>query len=133
MILQIRAILVFLLMLLQFAAPLIHAHTNNVTHFGVSVHLPEFEEVNALPKHAPEFVAFSSQNDDIFMMSSGIKNEIAQFFQTENTIFVLLLSLFFIARKSKYLCCFLFKTEPISRPFFLNFTASRAPPFFYAG
>jgi hypothetical protein len=130
MILQIRATLVFLLMLLQLAAPLIHAHTNNVTHFGVSVHLPEFEEVNALPKHAPEFVVFSSQNDDMVTMSSGIKNKAAQIFQTENTIFVLLLSLFFMVKKSESLCCFSFKTEPILRPFFLNFTAPRAPPFF---
>jgi hypothetical protein len=62
MILRIRPFLMLLLVLLQFAAPLIHAHTNNVAHFGASVHLPEFEQVNASPKHAPGFLAPSSQN-----------------------------------------------------------------------
>ena len=130
MILQIRAILVFLLMLLQLAAPLIHAHTNNVAHFGASVHLHEFEAVNALSKHAPEFVAPNAENTEIVAMSSGIKNETSQLFQTENTIFILFLSLFFLVKKSESPRCFSFNTEPIERPFFLHSAAPRAPPFF---
>ena len=132
MILRIRPFLIFLLVLLQFAAPLIHAHTKSVTHFGASIHLPEFEQVNATPKHPPEFLAPSSQNDKMVAMSSGIKNETAQFLQIENTVFVLLLCLLFMAKRQRLPRSFPFKTEPIPRPFFLNFTAPRAPPFFYA-
>lgn len=130
MILRIRPILIFLLVLLQFAAPLIHAHTNSVTHFGASIHLPEFEQVNASVKHAPEFLAPSFQHDNMVVMSSGIKNETTQFSQTENTVFVLLFGLIFMAKSQCQLPYFSLKTEPIPRPFFLNFNAPRAPPFF---
>ncbi len=132
MILRIRPFLMLLLVLLQFAAPLIHAHTNSVAHFSASIHLPEFEQVNAASKHAPEFLAPSSQNDNMVAMSSGIKNETTQFSQTENTVFMLLFDLIFMAKKPRQLCYFSFKTEPIPRPLSLNFNAPRAPPFFYA-
>ncbi len=130
MILRIRPVLIFLLVLLQFAAPLIHAHTNSVTHFGASVHLPEFEQVNASPKHPPEFLAPSNQNDKMVAMSSGIKNKAAQLLQTENTVFVLLFCLIFMTKVQRQPRCFSFKTEPILHPYFFNLIAPRAPPFF---
>ena len=130
MILQIRPFLILLLVLLQFAAPLIHAHTNSVAHFSASVHLPEFEQVNASPKHAPEFLAPSVQNDNMIAMSSGLKNEIAQFSQTENTIFVLLIGVIFLAKIQRQPRGFSAKTEPIPHSYFFNLAAPRAPPFF---
>ncbi len=130
MILQIRPFLILLLVLLQFAAPLIHAHTNSVAHFGASVHLPEFEQVNASPKHAPEFIASNFQNDNMVSMSSGIKNKIAQFSHTENTLFVLLLSFIFLVKVQRQPRCFSLKTEPIPPTYFFNLAAPRAPPFF---
>jgi hypothetical protein len=130
MILRIRPILIFLLVLLQFAAPLIHAHTNSVTHFGASIHLPEFEQVNASPKHPPEFLAPSNQNDKMVAVSSGIKNEAVQLLQTENTVFALLVSFIFIIKVQRQPRCFSLKTEPILHPHFFNLATPRAPPFF---
>ncbi len=130
MILLTRLYLIVLLMLLQLVAPLIHAHINSVAHFGASVHLPEFEQVNASPKHAPEFLAPSVQNDDMIAMSSGIKNKIVPFSHTENTIFYLLISVLFMAKNQRQLRGFLAKTEPIPHPHFFNLAAPRAPPFF---
>ncbi|MEI7840094.1 MAG: hypothetical protein WCJ11_06295 [Methylococcaceae bacterium] len=129
MILWTRLYLIILLALLQFAAPLIHAHTNSVAHFSASIHLPEFEQVNA-PKHAPEFLAPSVQNDNMIAMSSGIKNKTLPLLQSENTIFVLLISVFFMAKNQRQLRSFLAKTEPIPHPHFFNLAAPRAPPFF---
>jgi hypothetical protein len=130
MILLTRLYLIVLLMLLQLVAPLIHAHTNSVAHFSASVHLPEFEQVNASPKHAPEFLASNVQNDDMIAMSSGIKNKAAPLLQSENTIFVLLISVFFMVKNQRQPRGFLAKTEPIPHPYFFNLSAPRAPPFF---
>jgi hypothetical protein len=117
-------------MLLQFAAPLIHAHTNSVTNFGASVHLPEFEQINASSKHDPQFLAQTHHDEGLITLSSGIQNKTAQFFHTENTVFVLLFSLIFMAKVQRHTHCLSFQTEPICRPFFLNFNTPRAPPFF---
>lgn len=130
MILRIRPYLMIFLVLLQFAAPLIHAHAKSVTQFSASIHLPEFEQINVSPKHAPEFRPQTHHNEGLITLSSGIQNEITSFFQIENTVFILLLSLIFIAKKQHQPLCFSRQTEPILRPFFLNFTAPRAPPFF---
>jgi hypothetical protein len=134
MILRIRLFLIFLLVLLQFAAPLIHAHTKSVVHFGASVHLPEFEQVNnALSKkRTPEFIAPTSHDEGLVTLSSGINSESPQFSQTENTVFVLLFNLIFMAKTQRSPRCFSFKTEPIPHPYFFNLAAPRAPPFFHA-
>ncbi|MDD5229683.1 MAG: hypothetical protein PHN45_11910 [Methylococcales bacterium] len=135
MILLTRLYLIFLLMLLQFAAPLIHAHTKSVVHFGASVHLPEFEQVNnALSKkHSPGFFAPTNHDEGLVTLSSGINSESSQLSQTENTIFILLVSLIFMVKTQRQTHCFSLETEPICRPFFLNFNAPRAPPYFYVG
>jgi hypothetical protein len=132
MILQIRVVLIFLLVLLQFAAPLIHAHKNSASNFGTSIHLPEFEQVDTLLKSVvSEFTAPTNHDEDIVAISTGIKNETLQFLQTDNTIFVLLLCFIFMAKRQRSPRCFLLKTEPISPPHFLNLAIPRAPPVFY--
>jgi len=131
MILRIRAILIFLLVLLQFAAPLIHAHKNSVANFGTSIHLPEFEQVDALfIKHPPAFTAPTNHDEGIVGISAGIKSKTVSFFQNENTVFVLLLCFIFMAKRQYSSRCFLLKTDPISPPHFLNLAIPRAPPVF---
>lgn len=129
MILRIRPYLLFLLILLQFAAPLLHAHKNSVATFGMSVHLPEFEQVNHLAKHAPEFIAPTNHDESIVAISTGMKNETLSFFQIENAIFILLISVLFITKVMQKQCYFLFQTEPIPTAYFLNLVSPRAPPF----
>ncbi len=132
MILRIRPYLIFLLVLLQLAAPLIHAHKNSEANWGMSVHLPEFEQVNTLLKHAPEFIAQTHHDGEIVAMSTGIKNDAVQLLQTENTVFMLLISLFLMAKVTQKPCDFSFQTEPISNSYFFNLILPRAPPRFYA-
>lgn len=131
MISLIRLCLIFLLMLLQFAAPLLHAHKNSVANFGTSIHLPEFERANTLLKHAPEFTASTNHDEGIVAISTGMKNETLSFFQIENAVFILLISVLFIAKVTQKQSYFLFQTEPISTAYFLNLISPRAPPFFY--
>lgn len=129
MISLIRLCLIFLLMLLQFAAPLLHAHKNSVANFGASIHLPEFEQVNMLLKHAPEFTVPTNHNEDIVAISTGIKNEIFKFLQIANTVFILLISLFLMAKVIRKPCYVSLQTEPILITYFLNLISPRAPPF----
>jgi hypothetical protein len=131
MILSFRYFLVPLLVLLQFAAPLLHAHKNSVANFGVSIHLPEFEQVNTLLKHAPEFTPLTNHDEGIVAISTGLKNETMSFLDTENTVFILLLSLFLLAKKPTLFYYFRFQTEPIRYPYFFNLASPRAPPFSY--
>lgn len=126
----VRYFLVTLLVLLQFAAPLIHAHKNSVAHFSASIHLPEFEQVNATFKHAPEFVAPTNHDEGVIAISTGIKNEPQQLLQTENTLFVLLLSVFLLAKVKRQASDFPLQTEPIPDTHFFNLASPRAPPFF---
>ncbi|MDD5214486.1 MAG: hypothetical protein PHQ03_02975 [Methylococcales bacterium] len=126
---SVRYFLVTLLVLLQFAAPLLHAHKNSVANFGTSIHLPEFERVNTLLKHAPEFTAPTNHDENIVAISTGIKNETLSFFQVENTVFILLIGVFLMAKMTRKRCYFLFQTEPIPTAYFLNLVSPRAPPF----
>jgi hypothetical protein len=130
MILRIRLFLIFTLMLLQFAAPLLHAHKNSAANFGISIHLPEFEQVNTLLKHAPELAAPTNHDGEIIAVSAGIKNETLQLLQTENTLFVLLVSVFLLANIKRSSLCYSSKTEPIPDGHFFNSALPRAPPFF---
>ncbi len=131
MILKIRLFLIFLLVLLQCAAPLIHAHTKSVAYLGASVHLPEFEQVNSLLKHAPQFIAQTNHEGEIVAISAGIKNKKNQFLQAENTIFSLFVSVFVITKIQQSLTCFSLQTELIPKRLFFNLASPRAPPFFY--
>ena len=126
----IRCFFISLLIMLQFAAPLLHAHKNSVANFGTSIHLPEFEQINTFLKHAPEFMATANYDEDFITVSSGIKNESFKFLQTENTVFVLLISLLFITKIIRKPCVSL-QTEPILNAHFLNLISPRAPPNFY--
>lgn len=129
MILSPRLYLISLLVLLQFAAPLIHAHKNSGINASTSVHLPEFEQVNTSFKHAPEFVAPNNHNEAIIAVSTGIKSEQQHLLQAENTIFVLWLSLFLLAKVQCPLRYFPLQTEPIANTRFFNLASPRAPPF----
>ena len=128
MILSPRHFLVILLVVLQFAAPLIHAHKNNATNFSASIHLPEFEQVNAFLKHAPEFIAPTNHDEGVIAVSTGIKNEPQSLSQMENTIFVLLLSVFLLAKVEREPSNFSLQTEPIPDTPFFNLASPRAPP-----
>jgi hypothetical protein len=129
MISLIRFCLIFLLMLLQFAAPLLHAHKNSVVNLGMSIHLPEFEQVNTLLKHAPEFTAPTNHDESFITVSTGIQNEISSFSQTENSVFILLISLLLMAKIKRKRYDFSLQTEPIQNAHFLNLISPRAPPF----
>ncbi len=130
MILVTRLYLISLLILLQFVAPLIHAHMDNMTHFNSSLHLPEFEQVNMIFKHAPEFVAPTNHDEAIIAVSAGIKDKQPQVLQIEQIVFVLWLSVFLLTKIQCPQCRFPLKTEPIPDSHFLNLVSPRAPPFF---
>lgn len=132
MILRIRPFLILLLVLLQFAAPLLHAHKNNIVNFGASIHLPEFEQVNKLLKHSPELIAPTNHDEEIVAISMGMKNDISVFSQDDTSIFILLLSLFLMAKVQRKQPCFAFQTELIPNSYFFNLASPRAPPIFYA-
>lgn len=126
----IRLFLISLFIMLQFAAPLIHAHKNNGdVRLGSSIHLPEFEQVNAPFKHASEFTASTNNDEGIVAVSTGIQNEISPFEYTENNMIMLLLGLCFLAKK-RGASCYFSHTEPIRKLYFLTSFSSRAPPFF---
>ena len=129
MISLIRFCLIFLLMLLQFAAPLLHAHKNSVANLGTSIHLPEFEQVNTLLKHAPEFTAPTNHDESFITVSTGIQNETSPFSQTQDSVFILLISLLLMAKFKRKLYDFSLQTEPIPNAHFLNLISPRAPPF----
>lgn len=131
MILVIRLYLICVLMLLQLVAPLIHAHTDSVAHLGSSLHLPEFEQINVL-QHAPEFVALTNHDDNMVVISAGIKNETKKWQLNDDLNFVILLiGVLFIIELQLLIRCFALQTEPILHTHFLNFSVPRAPPFFY--
>lgn len=112
-------------MLLQLAAPLIHAHKNDT--FENSFHLPEFEKISALlDKNTPVFVAFT-QKEEVVTIGAGIKTKKRVLKNEPLNSFVL--SLFFavvvlISRRQ------IFKAITLPTRFqFSNAHSARAPPF----
>lgn len=114
-----------LLMLLQLAAPLIHAHKNGSDFDGV-FHLPEFEQINELlDQNTPFFVA-TSQNDEIVTIGAGIKNK-PQILKSE-PLNIFVLTLFFITVTQNSLRQFFNEIAPQTNFRFFNLSAPRAPP-----
>ena len=104
---------------------------NSGANLGVSIHLPEFEQVNTLLKHTPEFTSQTHHDGEIVAVSIGIKNDPFQTLHTDNTVFILLISLFLIVAMTRKPCGFLLQTEPIPNSHFFNLIFPRAPPSFY--
>ena len=130
MILLIRLPIILLLTLLQFAAPLIHAHTFHSNYFESSIHLPEFEQVDSLRQQSPSMSNAILQSSNMVVMSIGIKNELNKHqFTTENSLCALFFTLIIINRRI-LICCFINQTEPIASKRLLTIFAPRAPPSF---
>ena len=131
MILLIRLLIILLLTLLQCAAPLIHAHTFHHDAFESSIHLPEFEQVNALRQQSPVISNAIVQSDTMVVMSIGIKNECNKLqFTIENSMLYFLLLLVIVINYRVFKRCVLSQTEPITSTLFLTIFAPRAPPAF---
>ena len=130
MILLIRLPIILLLTLLQFAAPLIHAHTFHNDCFESSIHLPEFEQVNSLRQPSPTISNAILQSSNMVVMSIGIKNELNKHqFTTENSLCALFFMLIIINRRI-LIRCFFSQTEAILSKLLLAIFAPRAPPSF---
>lgn len=116
-----------LLLLLQIAAPLIHAHKNGSDFDGI-FHLPEFEQINTLfDQNTPAFVS-ATQSDEIITIDAGIKNKPQILKNKPLNIFVL--SLFFITVTRNSLRQILNQIAPNTNFRFFNLSAPRAPPIF---
>jgi hypothetical protein len=116
-----------LLMLLQIASPLIHAHKNGIDLGGV-FHLPEFEQINRLlDQNTSAFVA-TTENGEIVTIDSGIKTKPKILKNEPLNIFILIL--FFITVTQNSLRKLFDKIEPQTHFRFFNLSAPRAPPVF---
>ncbi len=126
-----RFFFVILLVLLQLATPLIHAHKKNDYNTVSSLHLPEFEQINTLfQRDKTIMVAPSFAEGEIFTVSSGIKQTQPRFFsETDNYYLITLSFLVVFIVVHKKLNCFTNKTEPIKTFRFLYQISPRAPPY----
>ena len=130
MILLIRLPIILLLTLLQFAAPLIHAHTFQRNSFDSSIHLPEFEQVDSLRQPSPSISNAILQSSNMVVMSIGIKNDLNNHqYTTENSLFALFFMLIILNRRI-LIRCFFNQTVPIASKRLLTIFAPRAPPSF---
>ncbi len=129
MILVIRLFIIVVLTLLQFAAPLIHAHVSPSHAPESAIHLPEFEQVNA-PCHAlPALHQVIAQNDNTVVVSPGIKNE--RKIQQRLGAYSVLGALFFVLTllfASYWRQPFAYDTVPLRAALTLSNTSPRAPP-----
>jgi len=129
MILLIRLSIILLLTLLQFAAPLIHAHTFHSNYFESSIHLPEFEQVDSLRQKSPTIQNAIIESNNMVVISAGIKNERHNLqFLTENSMLGLLFLILIVTSRRTVIRCFFSQTEPISSKLLLTIFAPRAPP-----
>ncbi|MEI6745910.1 MAG: hypothetical protein WCL34_08110 [Methylococcaceae bacterium] len=116
-----------LLMLLQLAAPLIHAHKNGSDFDGV-FHLPEFEQINLLLDQNTSFFVATTQNDEIVTVGTAIKVKFQTLKNEPLNSFVL--TLFFITVTRNSLRQLLNQIAPQTNFRFFNLSAPRAPPVF---
>ncbi len=115
-------------MLLQLAAPLIHAHKNE--NFGASFHLPEFEQISLLfEKSALSFVP-AAQGDQIVTVSAGMKNNKRRVWLGNDFRILILSPLMIFGGFQRPIIHFFVEIERINLFRFLNLNAPpRAPPF----
>jgi hypothetical protein len=116
-----------LLMLLQLAAPLIHAHKNGSDFDGV-FHLPEFEQINLLLDQNTSFFVATTQNDEIVTVGTAIKVKFQTLKNEPLNSFVL--TLFFITVTRNSLRQLLNQIAPQTDFRFFHLSAPRAPPVF---
>jgi hypothetical protein len=116
-----------LLMLLQLAAPLIHAHKNGSDFDGV-FHLPEFEQINLLLDQNTSFFVATTQNDEIVTVGTAIKVKFQTLKNEPLNSFVL--TLFFITVTRNSLRQLLNQIAPPTDVRFFQLSAPRAPPVF---
>ena len=127
----IRACLIIFLVLLQLAAPLIHAHTNANSELGTSLHLPQFEQINTLRQEGSSLIAPRFHEGEMVTVSAGIKHEQRRFLLSNDFNAFVFWSLFIIALQLQNIAyCFFIKTEPIKTFYHFNLAAPRAPPIF---
>ena len=115
------------LILLQLAAPLIHAHKNGSDFDGV-FHLPEFEQINVLLDQNTSFFVATTQNDEIVTVGTAIKTKFQILKNEPLNSFVL--TLFFITVTRNSLRQLLNQIAPQTNFRFFNLSAPRAPPVF---
>lgn len=113
------------LMLLQLAAPLIHAHKNGSDFDGI-FHLPEFEQINELLDQNTPFFVTATQNDEIVTIGTGIKTKLQILKNEPLNSFVL--TLFFITITRNSLRQLFNQIAPQTNFRFFNLSAPRAPP-----
>ena len=116
-----------LLMMLQLASPLIHAHKNGSDFDGV-FHLPEFEQINVLLDQNTSFFVATTQNDEIVTVGTAIKTKFQILKNEPLNSFVL--TLFFITVTRNSLRQLLNQIAPQTNFRFFNLSAPRAPPVF---
>ena len=114
-------------MLLQLAAPLIHAHKNE--NFGTSFHLPEFEQISLFSeKSAMSFVP-AAQGDQIVTVSAGMKNNKRRVWLGNDFRILILSPLMIFGGFQRPIIHFFVEIERINLFRFLNLNAPpRAPP-----
>lgn len=115
------------LMVLQLLAPLIHAHKND-TNLTTSFHLPEFEQINSLPKNDLVVFVSATTNDQVVTVSAGMKNNKRRFSLDNAIDFFLTLSFIIFNIISVYLIAF-FVCWVLVRTRGFNLALPRAPPY----
>jgi hypothetical protein len=130
MMLIIRFCLIVLLVVLQLAAPLVHAHRNANAELGTSLHLPQFEQIDTALQGNSSFIAPHFQEGEMVTVSAGIKHEQRRFLLSNDFTAFTVLTFFIIAVLQKAMYCFFIKTEPIKTFPFFHLVAPRAPPYF---
>jgi hypothetical protein len=131
MIPQVRFSSIIFLMLLQLAAPLIHAHINDKTNLGSSFHLPDFEQINALLEKGPVIIAPSFHEGEIITVSAGVKENQRRFLSNDNCYnFIAFSFVFPFSALQEIRRASVVQTDPIKRSRFFNLASPRAPPFF---
>lgn len=123
---SVRGLSIFLI-LLQLLAPLIHAHKNE-TNLTALFHLPEFEQINALPENNSAIFVSASSHDQIVTISAGMKNNKRRFLFDAAVDFFLTLLLIIVNKAFIcFIAFFVCKLSVKTRRF--NLSLPRAPPF----
>lgn len=127
----VRFCFVTFLVLLQLAAPLIHAHKNEQFNVGYSFHLPEFEQVNSLLEHNATMISSSYHEGEMVTVSAGVKENQRRHLPSEDNLrFFIIFSLIYpLLVVRGCLHSFFVQAEPVKRFLFLSLGIPRAPPF----
>ena len=117
-----------LLMMLQLASPLIHAHKNE--NFKVAFHLPEFEQISQLLERSVITLVPATQSDQVVTVSAGMKNNKRRFLSANDFIVLTFLPLVIFSLFQNSITKFFLQTKSKNQLHFLNLNAPpRAPPF----